>query len=532
MKPKQSFLGGAMILALAGFFSKALGAAYRIPLYPLLGREGMGLFQMAYPAYGLVLVLSTTGINVAVSKVVAERVAVGDEAGAWRAFRLSLGLLAALGLIFSIALTLAAGPLATLVARDARARLSIVCVAPAIFFVSVMAAYRGLFQGLQRMTPTALSQVIEQLVRVATMLSLAALLRPRGVEYASAGATFGAVTGAIAGLGYLGFVYWRDLPALRRSYRRYAGSDRPLQTVSRIVTLAVPVSMASGVLGIMQFLDLALVPARLRVAGLVGEQVTALYGQLSGGALPLVNMPTVLTAALQISLVPAISEALVGKAWHRVRERARTALRVTFLLMVPAVVGLHTLSREIPELLFGDPGVGIPLAAMSAGTLFLALQQASSGILQGLGDMTVPVRNLALGALAKAVVTYSLTAMPALAIRGAAFGTVAGFLVAASLNLTAVSGRLGATVLAPVDMVVKPGVAAAAMGVVVRLLYDRLILVPTGRLLALTGSIGVGMVVYGLAVLLLGAVHASDLELVPVLGPALAKYLGKAGLVR
>ncbi|MEW6523964.1 MAG: polysaccharide biosynthesis protein [Bacillota bacterium] len=530
MSRKQTFLGGAFVLALAGFFSKALGAVYRVPLYPLLGREGMGLFQMAYPAYGLVLVLSTTGINVAVSKVVAERVAAGDEPGAWRVFRLSLALLAGLGLVLSAALLIAAGPIATLVARDPRAYLSIAAVSPAIFFVSIMAAYRGLFQGLQQMTPTALSQVIEQLVRVGTMLSLAYLLRPRGVEFASAGATFGAVTGAVAGLLYMVFVYYRVRPRLRRLAGRSASSEAASRVIGRIVRLAVPVSLASGVLGTMQFLDLALVPARLRVAGFVGDQVTALYGQMSGGALPLVNMPTVLTAALQTSLVPAISEALVGGSWTRVRDRAETAIRVTFLLMLPSVVGLYVLSQEIPSLLFRDPGIGVPLAAMSAGTLFLALQQTTSGVLQGMGEMSVPVRNLLLGAVAKGIVTYTLTAMPALGIQGAALGTVVGFLVAASLNLTVVTVRLG-TVIRPVDMVVKPGLAALIMGIGVRAIYDRLFAGLGSGTVATLGAIGGGMVIYGAVILLTGGIKGSDLDLIPVAGPALRRVMKKVGLM-
>ncbi len=521
---KQSFLGGAFVLALAGLFSKVLGAVYRIPLYPMLGQEGMGLFQMAYPAYGLILVLSTTGINVAVSKIVSERLAVGDRAGAWRSFRHALFLLTGLGLLFSFLLFMAAEPIARLIAKDERAWLSIAAVSPAIFFVSVMSAYRGLFQGLQRMTPTALSQVIEQLVRVGTMLALASYLAPRGVQYASAGATFGAVTGAIAGLAYLLYVYCRSLPQLHVDADASVTTESAMTALRRIMRIAIPVSMASGVLAMIQFLDLALVPARLEVAGFVGREITALYGQMSGGALPLINMPTVLTAALQVSLVPAISEGMATGTRHTIRRRAETAVRVTFLLMLPAVVGLFVLAHEIPALLFRDAGIGVPLAAMAAGTLFLALQQTSSGVLQGMGQVGIPVRNLAMGAIAKGVATYYLTGMPALGIRGAALGTVIGFLVAASLNLTAVSLILG-PVIKLKDMIIKPGLASLVMGVGSRLIYDRLhpaVGTDVATLLAIAGGMGL----FTLSILAVGGVRSEDVEWLPVVGPRLGRFLG------
>ncbi|MGE5542053.1 MAG: oligosaccharide flippase family protein, partial [Bacillota bacterium] len=151
---RETFLGGAFMLALAGIVSKLLGALYRIPLYPLLGDSGMGLFSMAYPIYALILVLSTTGINVAVSKLVSARAANGDFAGVWSVFRTSLVLLAIMGLVFSLLLFSSAGYIATNVTRDSRAHLSIAAISPAIFCVSIMSAYRGLFQGLQMMSPT------------------------------------------------------------------------------------------------------------------------------------------------------------------------------------------------------------------------------------------------------------------------------------------------------------------------------------------------------------------------------------------
>jgi stage V sporulation protein B len=533
-KTKETFLQGAFLLAAAALVSRLLGALYRIPLYPILRKEGMGLFQMAYPIYSLLLTLSTVGVNIAISKLVAEHEAKGDHAGTRRVFTTSLWLLGISGFILSVSLFASSHLVAERVARDPRSFLSIAAISPAIFFVSLMSAYRGYFQGHQHMAPTAISQIIEQFVRVATMFLLALGLLGRGVEYASAGATFGAVTGSIAGLCYLLWVFsGHDRVGERFPAGRAAGGQTASgwSVIRRIVEIAIPISLTTGILGLIQMVDLILVPSRLQAMGLGYEEATALYGQLSGGAVPLMNMPTVVTAALQVSLVPAITQALATNDTARARSRTATALRLSFVLMIPASVGLYVLNREIPAFLFGDPGVAGPLAALSSAVLFLSLQQTTSGALQGMGHLGVPVRNLLIGAMAKVFITYALTAMPQFGINGAAYGTVVAFLLAASLNLTELQSRLGG-VFSAADMIIKPGLAVTAMGLAVRFFFNRLqVFVPSLGIPTLA-AIALGALVYGIALLLLGGIHSSDVSMVPIVGPRLAPVLRKLGLIK
>ncbi|MDP2856828.1 MAG: polysaccharide biosynthesis protein [Bacillota bacterium] len=545
-RTKETFLQGAFLLAAAALVSRLLGALYRIPLYPILRKEGMGLFQMAYPIYSLLLTLSTVGVNIAISKLVAEHEAQGDHAGTQRVFSTSLWLLGISGFILSVSLFAASHVVAERVAKDPRSFLSIAAISPAIFFVSLMSAYRGYFQGHQHMAPTALSQIIEQFVRVATMFLLALGLLGRGIEYAAAGATFGAVTGSIAGLCYLLWVFSRQdreragapaaavCAAAPPAGAPAAGDRATVSTwsvIRRIIEIAIPISLTTGILGLIQMVDLVLVPTRLQAMGVGYEEATALYGQLSGGAVPLMNMPTVVTAALQVSLVPAITQALATHDLARARSRTATALRLSFVLMVPAAVGLYVLNREIPAFLFSDPGVAGPLAALSSAVLFLSLQQTTSGALQGMGHLGVPVRNLLLGAIAKVVVTYVLTAMPQFGINGAAYGTVAAFLIAAALNLTELQSRLG-HVFHFADMVLKPGLAVTVMGLAVRYFFNRLhVFVPSLGIPTLA-AIALGAAVYGIVLLLLGGIRTSDVSMVPVVGPRLAPVLKRLGLTR
>jgi len=200
-------------MAAAGVISRILGAVYRIPLAHTIGDEGMGLLELAQPLYNFFLVASVAGLPLAVSKLVAERIAVGDERGSFRILRVAILIMLCTGLASSSLMYFGADWFAERVYHDVRVALAMRAIAPALFFVTVMSAFRGYFQGCQDMGPSAASQVVEQLVRVGTMLTLAAALMPRGVEYAAAGAALGAVTGGMAGPAYLGSAFARGMSA-------------------------------------------------------------------------------------------------------------------------------------------------------------------------------------------------------------------------------------------------------------------------------------------------------------------------------
>lgn len=535
---KDTFLKGALILALGSLASRALGGIYRFILPWIMGggavgAEGMGLFNMAYPIYQITLSLSSVGVPLAVSKLVSEKVSQGDGRGALRIFRISLIILAAAGLLLSVLLALG-GPLyAQAVIRVPSAALTITALAPAVLFVSLMSAYRGFFQGLQNMTPHAVSQVIEQVVRIATMFFLAAMLIGRGIEFAAAGATFGAVTGAVAGLVFLIYTFARHRASLGELSRLHPDGEleSSRDIVVKIAGLAVPISLAAIVLPVMNMVDATLVPLRLQAAGYSTQQATVLYGDLSGYAVPFINLPAVFTSALAVSLVPAIAEAAALRSQGALLARTRAALRITFILTLPAMVGLYLLARQIPDMLWGRPEAGGPLAFMAAVALFLPVQQVSSGVLQGLGRPSIPMRNLLVGAILKLLLTWYLVAVPAWGVNGAALGTVLGFLIASSLNLTAVTSFLGPVVEVG-DMVVKPVLAVAVMGVLVKASYGWVLTAVGSNSWATAVAIAIGALAYGIAILAIGGIKRRDLELLPRVGSRVSRLLARFGLLR
>ncbi|MFA7078941.1 MAG: polysaccharide biosynthesis protein, partial [Syntrophomonas sp.] len=283
MDKTGNFLRGALVLSIAGALSKILGAVYRIPLARLLGGEGMGLYQMAYPIYTTILALATAGVPVAISVMVARKETQGYTGDSKKIFRLSIIILLIFGFLLTVLVMKSAHFLANTVLHEPRAYYPILAVAPAIFFSGLMSVFRGYFQGHQWMIPTAVSQVLEQLFRVTAVIILAFILFPRGLEYAAAGATFGAVVGGVVGLIVLTIFYikYKNTEAAQAGPLLYSGAGSA-QMARELVSLAIPVSFGAVVLPLVQVLDAIIVPGRLIAIQYTTSQATALYGQLSG----------------------------------------------------------------------------------------------------------------------------------------------------------------------------------------------------------------------------------------------------------
>lgn len=526
---KNSFIQGALILTVAGIIVKFIGAFSRIYLSRLLGGEGIGLYQMAYPIYLLCLSVSSAGLPVAISIMVAERNAVNDYKGGQKVFRISMAALVLTGLFFSVLLFFGAQWLVdTGIVRDPRAYWSLLALSPAVFCATLLATLRGYFQGLQLMTPTAVSQILEQVVRVVTMIAFAVVLLPYGLEFGAAGATLGAAPGAFMGIVVLiGFYY------MTRSWRKELASEQDpsikpqsaLHIIKRLLILAIPVSLANIMLPIVSNIDLFIVPRRLEVAGFAVEEATTLFGYLTGMATALVNMPTIVTASLAASLVPVISEAIAQKRGDVVMKRTDTAMRLANLITIPAFVGMCVIATPISAMLYATPDAGPCIAVMSFGVFLLGVQQVTTGVLQGMGKTAIPFINMVISASVKVLLSWNLTALPAWGVLGAAWATNADFGVAAVLNLIFLYKYRKYTM--DILHTVKLFIAAGIMGAVVLGVYHGAFGFIHSNTLATLAAICVGGVVYLTAIVVIRAVKPEDVAGVPKIGPKLAAAVEK-----
>lgn len=520
---KKSFIRGAAILGLAGIIIKVLGAFFRIPLSNLIGDTGMGYYQTAYPIYVLFLMISTAGIPIAISRMVSERIALGNYGQAHRVFKLSFGLLVFTGVNSTILCLLLAKPLVVFM-ENPKAYLAMVAIAPALLFVPIQAAYRGYFQGMQDMKPTAVSQVVEQGFRVVLGLYLSYAFIKYGLDKAAAGAAFGATAGGIGGAVSIGFIYFRRRPNIKKRVRQSQRKNTEDQNedakeiLKKLLVIAIPITIGSATMPIMNAVDIGIVMRRLQESGWTYEQANSLYGQLAGFAAPLINFPQVLTQSIAMSLVPAVATAHRLNDYKELKNTVKLGLRTAMIVGLPSAVGLIVLAKPImltlyparPESALNAVGA---LSILAIGVIFLSTLQTLTGILQGIGKQNIPVRNLFIGVIAKVILVYTLSAIPSINVKGAAIGTVVAYAIASGLNIIAVKKYTGVKI----DLVltyVKPLISTAAMGVSCYMAY-RLASLVFGNVFSTFLAVLVAIVVYALFILLSGAVKLEEIERLP-----------------
>ena len=323
------------------------------------------------------------------------------------------------------------------------------------------------------MTPTALSQIVEQLVRVVVMLGFAALLLPYGLDYAAGGASLGAGAGGLAAWLVLIYYYYKLKRSLPSDGPVYPKEDIR-HILKRLVVLAVPISLSSIMLPVVSNLDLLIVPRRLEVAGYATAQATELFGYLTGMSVPLINLATILTAAMAMSLVPAISHSFTLKNFDEIYERTASAMRISFLVTIPFSVMLYVMAEPVVTFIYNAPAATDATRGVAIAICFLGLHQITTAILQGLKKPKIPVINMAVACVAKVACNWFLVAIPAFGITGASYATVADIGVAAALNLFFIYRHTGYIIHA--NIIVKNVVSAAIMGIIMYFVYDFLYL--------------------------------------------------------
>jgi len=511
---KRTFVYGAAILLAANFLNRILGFLYQYLIMTHIGGEAYGLFNMVFPVYMLALVLTTAGIPLAVSKMISEAASTNQLSRARSIFRIALIFLTTSGGIIALVLYIVSPYLAHRIFPDPRVlKIFLICT-PAIFVVSISSAFRGYFQGMQNMLPTAISQICEQLIRVAVGFTTALTLLPRGIEWAAAGLAFGMLVGEIVGL----FVIIIQYTLQKRKKLSHSEEPiHPVQTMKELFHLASPVTMGRLLATGLSSLDAMLIPQRLQIAGYTAREATTLFGQLGGAAFTLLNFPSVFTFALATSLVPAISEAAARRQFQAVKLRSAQAIRLTIMLGIPCLIILFFFATPLSAF-FKSQNTSAVLRILALGGIFSYLQQTSTGILQGLGKVHLPVLHSIVSATIRIPILYTLTASPEWGLKGTAVAYVVGYVVTAILNLAAIVRYTGM----PVDLrefLLQPLIAGIGMMLVFRLIHLILGPHPLGFIL----EIVLGAFAYLAILFFSGGFTFMDLRRIPWFGKFLPR---------
>lgn len=453
--PKDSLIRGTLILTVAALVARVLGAVQRIPLVELLGNTGMGSYTIAFNIYSILLVVATAGIPSALSKLVSERTALGRYAEAERIYRAAVQFSLAAGAVMAV-LLFAAAPYYAGLAHDPESVPAIRAIAPALLLFPLIAIMRGYFQGRQHMMPNGLSQVIEQILRLATAVGLAyVLLRVGyGQPAAVAGASFGAVTGSVGAIAVMLYFAWK----LRREDRAeagagtpgaqaFAGTETPLakgRIYRMIFAYSVPIVIFSMTVPLIYFID-STITIPLLEGDFGTEGARAQLGILGGRAQSLAGIPIILAIALSQSIVPVISSAYARKETQLVQKQASRALQLSIVSGLPMVLAICAAARSVNIFLFGDAEGTAIIAALTLSAMFQIVMQTSGAILMGLGEMRKLVYFVLAGCAVKLAASFLLS--PLLGIYGIITATALCFLVMTACNLRLLRSKVAFTIL-------------------------------------------------------------------------------------
>ena len=523
-KKGGSFIKQAAILAAASLLVRFLGFVYRLPLTNMIGDEGNAIYAGGYYIYTFLLILSSAGLPAAISKLVSERIALKQYRNAHRVFQAALVISTTLGVFFAIVMGLGAHQLANLIGiKDSYYSLLTLC--PTLVIVAIMSIFRGYFQGMHTMVPTAISQIIEQVFNAFFSVYLAWVFLsvnvPEGMEknipLASAGGTMGTGVGALAGLVVVIFAYCLIRPYLlwraKRCKQPYEESKR--QLIGRVLQTAWPIIAGTAVFSITNLIDMGMVVNILQKTGFSEIEAKALYGQLSGKFVTLTTLPVTISTAIATAALPSIAASVKLKEKKQVRRKMALTYRISMIISVPAAVGISALGPQILAMLFpnaSDGGMLLTVGGISI--IFLALCQTSTGILQGIGHIKVPVVGAILGAITKVILNLLLIRIPSINVLGAVLSTTGCYLVAAVFDVIMLSRRTG-TRFDFMGSFLKPVIGSIAMAAGTLGSYHLFFALIGSNTIATLLAICVAIAVYGLVMLLIKGIVEEDLQTVP-----------------
>ena len=523
---KQNFLQGTALLAMATAIVKIIGAIYKIPLNAIIGKQGFSYYSTAYEIYNVLLMISTAGLPVAMSRMISQANSLGHSNRIRRIYKTSRAIFLTLGIAGSLLMTLFCRQLAEFQNQPV-AWAAIGALGPCCLLICIMSTFRGFFQGHSNMLPTSVSQVLEAVVKlVVGMLAALLLLKSTGsVSLAAGGAILGVTISCMASSVYLFGKFRKAYGALEPSSE---AAESYSDTAKRLMAIAVPITIGSAGLQILTMLETKIYMGQLLGLGFTQLEADSMKG-IYNMSQTIYNMPCAFITPITISIIPAITSHLTLLDHKAAKATEESAARVTGLICMPCAFGLATLAGPVTALLGGYTGADLTLSTslmtiMGYNIMFNAVVLLTNAMMQAHGHAVVPVVNMFIAGIMRLVVVYMLTGNPNIGIVGTPIGAMLCFLCIAVLNVFSMR-RVMKDPPAIVKNLVKPFAAAAIMGIFVRgALYLLQMLGITSRLILCGLPVAVGVVVYVIAAVLFKAITREDCLLLPK-GAKIAKLL-------
>lgn len=527
---KQTFLHGAALLTGAMLFVKLAGALYKLPLNAIIGEQGFGYFSTAYQIYSVLLLISTAGLPVAVSRMISEAAALGHYQQVRRIYKTARALFLSLGAISSALMVLFAHQFANY-QHQPNAWVAITCLGPCAFLVCLLSTYRGFFQGQGNMLPTSISEIIEAIGKLFVGVAAAVMVyrMTNNVAFAAGGAILGVTFGALMAAVFLGAKFhkaYAELPDTKEVVTPYGSILRGLLTV------AVPITVGSAGLESLYVIETNLFMGQLLAIGNTQDAVDTMKG-IYDMARTIYNMPCAFITPLTVSIIPAITAQLTLKNHQGAQATEESAARIAGLISAPCAVGLFVMAQPVMALLGGYTGENLTLggnlmATLGIGLYFYALVQVTNTIMQANGHPTLPVIHILFAGIIKLFLVYYLSGNPVLGIVGVPIGATLCNITVAGLNLVSMRRVLDHKP-AIIRNYLRSAVASLIMGAAVFGVLKGLGTVVSGgsrsgQLILCAAPIFVGVIVYAVCAVKLRAITREDCLLLPK-GEKIANFL-------
>jgi stage V sporulation protein B len=546
-KSESGFLVQGSILAIASIISRIIGLLYRIPLTNIIGDYGNDYYGTAMEVYGILLLISSYSLPLAVSKLVSIRVAKGQRKNAYRIFKGALVFAIISGCIASFIVYFGASTI-TKILKTPLSIFALQVLAPTLLIMAVLGVIRGFFQGMGTMMPSAVSQLLEQIVNAVISVWTAMMLYNYGKRigavlgnsgrygeaYGASGGTVGTGAGALFALFFVLFVLAVYIPVYKKQMKRdRKGKNESYRTIFKVLIITViPVLLSTTIYNISSTLDTGIFKQLAAFQKYPKEEYSAMWGIFSGKYKTLVNVPIAIASALAASSVTSISMAFTAKDIRVVKQRITSSIRFTMVIAIPCAVGMGVLASPILQLTYRDssrlPATMLQVGAVSI--IFYSLSTISNAVLQSINKMRIPVFNAVIALVLHLIVLCVLMLGFDLNIYAVVIANLFFSMVMCVLNALSIRRylryrqELRHTFLIPI-------IAASIMGGVVLGSYYLLMKLFHMNTIAVITAIFLGTITYGVFLLLFKGMNEEDLKNVPK-GMAILRLAKKLHLIK
>lgn len=562
-KPKrQNFLQGAIILSFSMILVKLIGAFFKLPLTNILGGEGMGYFSSSYTIFSLFSTLALAGIPVSISKVVCEKYSVGKYKDVKNVLKVSLLSFFLIGITLSLLMFVFSKNLSQLL-NNTGSYYSIMAISPSILFICIMSVFKGYYQGLSQMVPTAKSQVIEALTKMIFGLSFSyfifikatseysvtktvffkkfeddVIARDYIMQLASSGAVLGVTLSCVIGSIYLMIRHKCKGDSITKNMLQSCEESEPKkQLIKRVIHTAIPITLAAVVINVTSIIDLGSILNRLTVA--LGKDINSvismyrdvlpteitidkipnfLYGSYSAMAITIFNLVPSFSVSFAVSALPSVTSAYVSQNKEAMQKQISSILKITSIFAIPAGLGIFTFSYPILDFLFHEQKSEVlvasgPLALLGIAAIFVSISISLNSILQAVGMISAPVKLMIIGGSIKLFLNYFLVSIPSINIKGATIGTLVCYIIIVILSLFILLVNTNIRINF-INIFIKPLICAVfcvvlsklSFNVLYNIFHHRYVLIP---------SIIVAIISYIFFIIYLKVFDADDLKLYP-----------------